>query len=182
MEAELERIALDLFIEHGYRNVSVEQIAEVAGVSARTFYRYFAAKDDLLTVLPRRLSRHTYEAMLLEPPSRPAFEAFGSAMLTMYSKIDTDELARWLRVTTTDAPSGAAVAARLSIEQREMEPLLLRHMSESPLRSLHTQLIFGAIHVATATAAGEWFRHGGDLVARLEEALRAFGQGLSKLS
>ena len=67
MEAEFERVALELFIEHGYRSVSIEQIAEVAGVSARTFYRYFPAKEDVLGVHPRRLSLIVREAMAAEP-------------------------------------------------------------------------------------------------------------------
>lgn len=43
----LADIGVDLFTRHGYANVSVEQIAEAAGVSRRTFFRYFPSKTDL---------------------------------------------------------------------------------------------------------------------------------------
>lgn len=44
---ELESIGMELFGRFGYENVSVQQIAEAAGVSRRTFFRYFPTKSDL---------------------------------------------------------------------------------------------------------------------------------------
>lgn len=40
--------AMTLFSERGYDAVNVEEIAEAADVSARTFYHYFSAKDELV--------------------------------------------------------------------------------------------------------------------------------------
>ncbi|WP_433258708.1 TetR/AcrR family transcriptional regulator [Streptosporangium sp. CA-135522] len=44
--------AMDLFDQHGYTEVTVEQIAAAAGVSPRTFYRYFGTKEGLFTTDP----------------------------------------------------------------------------------------------------------------------------------
>lgn len=45
---EIADAALSLFEEQGYEATTVEQISTVAGVSSATFFRYFAAKEDVL--------------------------------------------------------------------------------------------------------------------------------------
>lgn len=44
-------VASDLFNENGYDETTVEDIAEAAGVSPRSFYRYFDSKDGVLAAL-----------------------------------------------------------------------------------------------------------------------------------
>src|SRR4051794_39114332 len=44
----LREAALELFLEQSYSGTTVEQIALRAGVSPRTFFRYYATKDDVM--------------------------------------------------------------------------------------------------------------------------------------
>lgn len=48
VRTDLHDAAIGLFSERGYEATSVEDIAEAAGVSLRTFFRYFTGKDDVL--------------------------------------------------------------------------------------------------------------------------------------
>ena len=48
---EIARAAAGLFAKHGPQHVTAEAISEAAGISLRTFYRYFAAKEDAITPL-----------------------------------------------------------------------------------------------------------------------------------
>ena len=44
----LETAALDLFVEHGYEETTVAQIADRAGLNRATFFRHFADKREVL--------------------------------------------------------------------------------------------------------------------------------------
>ncbi|MFE3195258.1 TetR/AcrR family transcriptional regulator [Nocardia sp. NPDC059240] len=46
--SRIQRIALELFDEHGYREVTVERVATAAGVSPSSIYRYFGTKEMLV--------------------------------------------------------------------------------------------------------------------------------------
>ena len=54
-EERLREAALELFLEHGYENVTVAQITERAGLTRRSFSRYFADKRDVLFAGSERL-------------------------------------------------------------------------------------------------------------------------------
>ena len=52
--ARLVEAASELFYAHGIRNVSIEQVLDVAHVTRSTLYRYFGTKDDLVVAYLER--------------------------------------------------------------------------------------------------------------------------------
>jgi TetR/AcrR family transcriptional regulator, regulator of mycofactocin system len=178
MAAEIEDIALDLFVHRGYANVSVEDIASAAGVSARTFYRYFATKEDVLTLYPRRLTSFVRSAMLEEAVGRrPIFDAFSAVLVKLAELMDLEELRRWCLVTSSDGHSYGSMALHDQELREEMEPLFRQRFAGPSSDSMQFDLALRAGQAAITAAAAEWFNRGGDFVALVQQALDLFARG-----
>ncbi len=77
---QLSDIALDLFAEHGFDTVTIEQIADKAGISARSVHRYFPAKEDLVIDPPEPYGRFVMETLA----KRPADEGVMTSLYSSY--------------------------------------------------------------------------------------------------
>jgi AcrR family transcriptional regulator len=74
-EERLRTAAVELFLERGYDNVTVAQIADRAGLTRRTFSRYFADKRDVLFAGADQLPVLLADALRGVDPDVPAFQA-----------------------------------------------------------------------------------------------------------
>ena len=79
-EDRLREAALQLFLEHGYENVTVAQITERAGLTRRTFSRYFADKRDVLFAGSERLPAALADAVRSADAALTPFEALLGAL------------------------------------------------------------------------------------------------------
>jgi AcrR family transcriptional regulator len=61
--AEIADAALRLFLERGFERVTVDEIVSAAGVSRRTFFRYFETKEDALLADYPELSARLSQAL-----------------------------------------------------------------------------------------------------------------------
>ncbi|MFJ6072635.1 TetR family transcriptional regulator [Streptomyces sp. NPDC093065] len=83
----LLRSALELFTEHGYEETTVDDIAEVADVSQRTFFRYFASKEDAAFFVSRLAESHFVDAVRARPPEEAPLDALRTALVESWSTI-----------------------------------------------------------------------------------------------
>jgi AcrR family transcriptional regulator len=74
-EDRLRESALALFLAHGYENVTVTDITDHAGLTRRTFSRYFADKRDVLFAGSERLPEIISQAVLGTDPDLAPAEA-----------------------------------------------------------------------------------------------------------
>lgn len=74
-QTELTVVAQDLFLEHGYEATTVDQIAAAAGMSKRTFFRYFPSKDDLVIGKYDLFGDRMAEALDARPADEPVWQS-----------------------------------------------------------------------------------------------------------
>ena len=71
----LHAAALQLVAERGLEHVSVDDIAERADVSPRTFFNYFPTKDDAVLGLDPDAGRQQVESLLARPAGESPIES-----------------------------------------------------------------------------------------------------------
>ncbi|MFC4619292.1 TetR family transcriptional regulator [Camelliibacillus cellulosilyticus] len=89
-KTSIQKCALNLFREHGYHTTTVEQIAQEAGISRRTFFRYFPKKEDV--VLHDEYDLRILEAFEAQPPELGPIEALRNAMKETHSSMSDSDL------------------------------------------------------------------------------------------
>jgi len=118
---DIEIAAADLFETQGYAPTTVEQIADRAGVSMRTFYRYCRGKDDAIASQlgtgPANLA-----ARIAAHDDRPLLEAVleGFVEATTSDGVDPELRRRLLRVIVQTVPLRSAWLAAGRAAQDEL--------------------------------------------------------------
>jgi AcrR family transcriptional regulator len=79
-EGRFRAAAMELFVEHGYEQTTVADIAERAGLTARTFFRYFDDKREVLFHGSERLQQTMVSALKGAPANATAVEAISAAL------------------------------------------------------------------------------------------------------
>ena len=80
-KARLRSTALELFSEHGFAGVSVDQIAHEADVSRSTFFRYFGSKEEVLFESIDAAGAAFVSDLERRPSDEPPGAAFKQALL-----------------------------------------------------------------------------------------------------
>ncbi len=118
----LVHAALELFDAKGYEHTAVREITDAVDVSERTFFRYFASKEDLSMSFARDFSDVLVKELAARPPDEEPLIALGNAFR-----------AALRAVTDGDAHSGEEPVYLLIIKLVESTPSLLA----AHLRHLH---------------------------------------------
>lgn len=91
-QGRLEKAAMELFQERGYARTTVGDIAERAGLTERTFFRYFVDKREVLFSSSRWLEESVVEAVRKAPvdalPLDIVAEAFASIARELQAQHD----------------------------------------------------------------------------------------------
>jgi TetR/AcrR family transcriptional regulator, regulator of mycofactocin system len=90
---QLQRIALEMFSARGYDEVTIEELAAAAGISRRTFFRYFSSKADALMADFDADVEKLRSVLAGSDPDLPVMGAIRRAVVTV-NRYHADDLAR----------------------------------------------------------------------------------------
>ena len=178
----LHEAALRLVAERGLEHVSVDDVADRAGVSPRTFFNYFPTKDDAVVGLDPRLAGELAEAVRARPASEPPVAAVRAAMLDQAREMAREPQLWPLRLQVVDA--SPALAARLSAVFEASERALTAVVAErSGTRSdtdAYPALLAAVQAAVMRTALHRWLASdfAADLPALVDEGWDLVAAGL----
>jgi AcrR family transcriptional regulator len=181
---EVGRVAIRLFVEHGFDSVTVDDIAAAAGTSPRTFFRYFATKDEVVLDYERKLIERLLIALKARPPSEGPVEALRRAYIET-SHVEPAERERVLQLgrVLENAPAlRARVAGERITDDAALAELLAERLSTRP-DDARVRVIITSMSAVADKEFRTWVRGGGkgDPARRIAEALELLEQGLGRL-
>jgi AcrR family transcriptional regulator len=172
----IENAAIALFLTHPFEQVTASDIAEAAGVSVRTFYRYFASKETILLTLPQRRATQIAEATARRPKREAPFTAMRAAIAGLSDTDDVD-LRRW----QVAVARGRAADRMAQVVVAVTSPILTRALAErsgaSP-KELWPEVAGATVATALVSGARQWALHGGSLRTQILAAVDIVGAGL----
>ncbi|WP_406426919.1 TetR family transcriptional regulator [Streptomyces sp. NBC_01589] len=79
--------ALELFTTQGYEETTVDEIVDAVDVSQRTFFRYFASKEETAFAVQEMVESRFLSELRRRPAAESPFEAMRSAVLCAWNSI-----------------------------------------------------------------------------------------------
>jgi mycofactocin system transcriptional regulator len=181
---QLELIALDLFARHGFEETTVEQIAAAAGVSRRTFFRYFDSKAAVLFSEFDAEVAELREAFAAVPANVGVMTAIRRVVVGVnhYRAEDVPELRARMSLIGSNPSLQAEAARHYDAWEQAVGDFAAQRLGQ-PADSLYPLAIARAT-LATARAAFErWaVRADADLTVYLDAALAALAAGFATSS
>jgi len=148
VRAELSEAALPLLVERRFESVTIDDLAAAAGVSRRTFFRYFSSKEDMVFAFldqwAVRLAADIVARPSDEDPVAAVHHAFRQLTIAYEDRAlvlvrlvrETPALRQQERINREHLRSAVvtAVARRLGVdEERSLRPQILATIAFAPL-------------------------------------------------
>lgn len=170
----LRAAAMALFAEAGYEQTTVAQIAERAGVTERTFYRYFSDKREVLFAGSAELQRRMVEAVTSAAPTADPARLVAVALDALASMFPAErrEFARWRNAVLASEPAlQERELLKLAALKQALSQALTDHGVDAVTAAVAAESAIGVFHVGFAL----WIADGEerDLQELQREALAA---------
>jgi AcrR family transcriptional regulator len=179
---QIARVAIRLFAERGFDAVTVDEVAAQVGISARTFFRYFASKEDVVLHFQRRLKERLIDAFDARPADEGAVTALRNAYVhtSTVAPEDREELLILGQFLEDSQPLLARSRGEQAVPDAAVVVALSRRLGIDPDRDPVGETIAAAMGAAASAAFHRWVASHGrdDPAARVGAALDIVMAGL----
>jgi AcrR family transcriptional regulator len=188
----LSGAAMRLAVQRGLDNVLVEDIAEAAGVSTRTFNNYFASKYEAICALQQDRAIRIGEALRSRPPGEPLWESVTQAVLSQFGQPlgetgpGGQPIKDWIAGIRLVVTSPALIGEYLKVQglvQYHLAAAIADRLGASMETDMFPRIMAGAVSAAIQAAMERWLRSDPPvpLAPLMREALREFAEGMARV-
>lgn len=181
MRAQVSDMALDLFLEKGYEQTTIDDICAVAGISRSTFFRYFPSKEDVFASETSSAVDEILLALRQRPDDEPPWAALRQAMspLVEHYASQTDRAHRLAALAVATPALATLQQEKHARFQGLIAPELARRLGSDPADSTDPRpraLIAGALGCLEAAVAAWIAGNGTQQLGRLlDRAMNSIG-------
>ena len=190
---QLRRAALDLVAERGLADVTVEDIAEAADVSPRTFFNYFPSKEAALFGGDPDRAAVLRERIASQAPGEPALDVLRGILADDAQAVaqelrelggDPADWLRRLKVARADPHLRAAQAAHMALIERAVAEGLAARLGADPEADPYPGVLAAAAVGAVRACISFWAGSSGtvELGQLIDLAFQALSDGLPEHS
>lgn len=179
----IEAVALELFLRDGFDATTVEGIAGAADIAPRTFFHYFATKEDVVLADYAGRLRRLLEHLAERPSDERSWESLRQAFRAVAAEESEqrEAMASRLRIMA-DAPTVAARSLLLqSGWERDLAEVLATRPAARGRDEPAPELLAAAALAAMRASIQQWLRDPSvDLPVRVDRCFDVLGEGLDR--
>lgn len=161
--AELYRFGFELFLKQGFADTTIEQIVEPLGIAKRTFFRYFATKEELVFAWYEDKTAELVAELKGRPRKEKPFTAVCETLASLLKRYDAaPEMAFALVRLLKDNPTlGGRSFEKQTVRERALAEALIEREGVAKLPALKARIVVGVVMTAFGAALDEWYASGG---------------------
>jgi AcrR family transcriptional regulator len=154
--ASIAATALDLFDKKGFDGVTVDEIASASGISRRSFFRYFATKEDIVVAGHAAFGERITEIVKTRPQGEDVWVSLRRGYDVLVDNVDRDPegAARTMRVINATASLRAHTIEKHIVWAVSLAPEIARRLGDADARGLEAEALvhasFACLDVALA--------------------------------
>lgn len=171
--------ALELFDAKGYEHTAVREITDAVDVSERTFFRYFANKEDLALSFVRDARESMLKALASRPAEEEPLTALRNAMRESLGFFTPDDGGEppYLKVTRLIDATPSLLAANLRYLHEHDDDIVIvlaRREGVDPQADLRPRLVAAVFGGLLFVATRDWRKQGSVSAEAMLEAFDAY--------